>query len=301
MGGHYTAIQKAFLSWLDTLGFAHGTMVSLESGAGLFFEWLKGRHIDHVSQINAQHLKDYSAYLQSRPNQRSDRSLSNSYLNDNYWFLDKFMEFLHQYGMPNAPVPPRFRVFIDNVDRLDKIEIFTQEEIRTLQRAIPKTSLDSVYEIRMAHHEHLKLIFALFYGCGLRRTEGCKLELRDIDFDRRTIFVRQGKNYKDRIIPMNDNIYHALQHFIYNYRNAQRPDHNRLVLYYSSTLARLLQGLHRVCDDPAIRSKHLTLHLLRHSIATHLLQNGMGIENISRFLGHSTLSTTQLYTHIANR
>lgn len=301
MSEHYGTIQNAFLAWADTLGYAPATIKGLEKGAGLFMEWLEERNIDHISKMNGQHLKDYMEYLQNRPNQKTNRGLSNSYLNDNYWVLDKFMEFLHQYGMPSAPIPPRFRIYMNDLDRINKIQVFTQEEIKTLQRAIPETYPNSVYEVREARHEHLKLMFALFYGCGLRRSEGCNLKLQDIDFDRRTIFVRQGKNYKDRIIPMSDNIYSALQHYIYNYRNTQRPEHDRLVLYHNSRLAKMLRDLHEICDDPTIRSKRLTLHILRHSIATHLLQNGMGIENISRFLGHSSLSTTQLYTHIANR
>jgi integrase/recombinase XerD len=62
-----------------------------------------------------------------------------------------------------------------------------------------------------------------------------------------------------------------------------------------------LKYLHSLCPDESIQSKRPTFHVLRHSIATHLLQNGMTIENIARFLGHNSLSSTQIYTHIINR
>jgi Site-specific recombinase XerD len=71
------------------------------------------------------------------------------------------------------------------------------------------------------------LIFALFYGCGLRRSEGHKLRIKDLDFDRKTVFVEQGKNYKDRIIPMSAGVYKELQDYVYNYRHKMKLNHNR--------------------------------------------------------------------------
>jgi integrase/recombinase XerD len=61
-----------------------------------------------------------------------------------------------------------------------------------------------------------------------------------------------------------------------------------------------LKDLQKICTDENMRKKRITTHILRHSIATHLLQNGMNIENIALFLGHSSLVSTQIYTHIVN-
>ena len=141
----------------------------------------------------------------------------------------------------------------------------------------------------------------LYYACGLRRTEGHNLKIKDVDFDKKTIFIRQGKNYKDRIIPMNNSVHKALEHYIYNFRNLKKVKHNRLFLYTTGTLNNNLQRLQQINNNEQIKSKKLTLHILRHSIATHLLQNGISIENIAKFLGHSTLDSTQIYTNIINR
>jgi len=202
---------------------------------------------------------------------------------------------------PSAPLPTNYRIATDKNQRINNIQPFTQEEIKTLQANINNTYPHFTFSQRERKHEQLKLIFALYYACGLRRTEGYKLTVNDINFDKRTIFVRQGKNYKDRIIPMNDSIYKALQHYIYNFRNLQKPKHKRLFLNTTGTLNKSLQDLQKICNSEEIQNKKLTLHILRHSIATHLLQNGMSIENISRFLGHSSLEATQIYTHIINR
>ena len=132
-------------------------------------------------------------------------------------------------------------------------------------------------------------------------SEGFKLTAKDLNFNRKTIFVKQGKNYKDRIIPMSESIYNALQNYVYNFRNFIRCNHDRLFVQQQITLAKDLKHLHSHCQNECIKQKRLSFHVLRHSIATHLLQNGMPIENIAKFLGHNSLTSTQIYTHIVNR
>jgi len=144
----------------------------------------------------------------------------------------------------------------------------------------------------------MRLVFALFYGCGLRMSEGLKLTIDDIDFDRKTVFVRQGKNYKDRIVPMSEGVFKIVESYVYNFRNRYKLTHNRLFIHKKITLRRGLIETQKACDNPEIQEKRITLHVLRHSIATHLLQNGVNIENIAKFLGHTSLASTQIYTHL---
>jgi integrase/recombinase XerD len=96
---------------------------------------------------------------------------------------------------------------------------------------------------------------------------------------------------------MNEGVYKELQDYIYNYRNRQKK-HDRLFDYNKATFGNKLKYLQNFCTDENILKKRLSTHVLRHSIATHLLQNGMSIENIALFLGHSCLDTTQIYTHL---
>jgi integrase/recombinase XerD len=142
------------------------------------------------------------------------------------------------------------------------------------------------------------LILALYYGCGLRYTEGYNLQIKDVDFDKKTVFVRQGKNYKDRIVPMNDKVCDIIKDYVYNFRHKLKLTHNRLFTCAKSTIKDRLRDLQNACNDETIKAKRIHLHGLRHSIATHLLQNGMSIENIALFLGHSSLDATQIYTHL---
>ncbi len=301
MNQNFTVIQKEYVNWLDTLGFSNGLIYDYKFRVKDFFEWLQTQGISQINQLQQKHLQNYFDYLQKRPNKRKGAGLSVSHLNHNFMAIDKLMEFLHQIGMNTAPTPTNYRLHVDKTQRIEQIQPFTQQEIKELRANICNVYPKLSYTKRETKQEQLKLIFALYYACGLRRTEGYNLTIKDIDFDKRTIFVRQGKNYKDRIVPMNESVYKALQHYIYNFRNLQKIKHKRLFLSTTGTLNKSLQHLQQTTQNEQIQSKKLTLHILRHSIATHLLQNGMSIENISRFLGHSTLDSTQIYTHIVNR
>lgn len=303
MNTSFRYISQQYTLWLDTLGYSNSMVYYSTLSINTFFEWLEQHNITTVDHIAPKHIQEYHHYLQTRPNARlkDNNTLSIGSLNQHFRAIDKLLEYLQQLGKHKLPLPTNQRIFQDKHHRVEKIQPFTQEEIKTLINLIPHTFAHLPQEHRYKNQQHLYLIFALYYGCGLRRKEGYNLQIQEVDFSNKTIFIHKGKNYKDRIIPMNDSIYEALQHYIYNYRNLHRPPHNRLSLYTAGTLNDLLQKLHKTANHPSIQSKKITLHILRHSIATHLLENGMSIESISRFLGHSSLISTQVYTHIVNR
>lgn len=295
---NYTTIQNEYATWLNTLGFAASVCYDYKHRARDFFEWVEHTQgVSHISSITPKHIEIYFAYLQTRPNKRRPGGISVAHLNHNFIAIDKLCECLHQMGMSSAPTPTNYRIKPDKEQRIKNIQPFTAAEIQILYNCIPDTYPGWDFISREQKHHQLKLIFALYYGCGLRRTEGLKLRIPDIDFDKKTIFIKQGKGYKDRIVPMNTGVCKAIEHYVYNFRNLQKAKHNRLFIQGENTLTRSLNHLQEICGDEAIKSKRIYLHLLRHSIATHLLQNGMAVESIALFLGHSSLESTQIYTH----
>lgn len=302
MNTHFKAIHEQYVFWLDTLGFAPETVCNYGYRVTDFFLWLESKDITHIVQVKQKHINDFFDCQQTRPNTKfKGRTLSASYLNDYFTATDKLCEFLHQMGAQTSLVPANRRIAIDKHQRIHRIEPFTVEEIKILQETINNLYPHLEHEHRQLKQEQLKLVFVLFYACGLRLGEGYNLTPKDIDFNKRTLFIRQAKGYKDRIVPMSDNVYKALQHYIYNFRNQIRCGHDRLFVQKKITLSVDLRYLHQQCDNEEIKRKRLHFHILRHSIATHLLQNGMSVENIARFLGHGCLESTQIYTHIINR
>jgi integrase/recombinase XerD len=299
MNNKYREINRNYTSWLDTLGFSLGVVLDYKDRVNEFLEWLETHSVNQINQITQKHINDYFSYLETRPNKRrAGQLLSVSHLNHNFIAVDKLLEFLYAQGVHSTPTPTGYRLKIDKDERIRKIETLSTEEIKSLIEAIPNTYKNLCFEQRETNHYQLKLIFALNYACGLRLSEGVKVQIKDIDFDRKTVFVEKGKNYKDRFIPMSTGVYTALQDYIYNFRNKQKLTHNRLFLKNKNHLNIMLKHLQNECENEQIKQKRLSMHVLRHSIATHLLQNGMSIENISLFLGHSSLESTQIYTHL---
>jgi integrase/recombinase XerD len=152
-----------------------------------------------------------------------------------------------------------------------------------------------------------RAMLAIFYGCGARRNEGVNIDVGDINFDRALLHVRKGKNYKERFVPISKAPLKYLQDYIYDQRPELLHGSKTEALFLSMHCKRMdgqtmllrLKYLQHQTGNADLIEKEIGLHTLRHSIATHLLQAGMQLESIARFLGHSTLESTQIYTHLA--
>jgi site-specific recombinase XerD len=142
-----------------------------------------------------------------------------------------------------------------------------------------------------------RIILALAYSAGLRSQELIKLKISDIDFERKTIHIRQSKYKKDRIVPLSVYIakglkkYLSVEHPHICLFNGKEPDGK-----YSP------KGLSWVMRETLKKTsiqKKVNLHSLRHSYATHLLEDGVNIVTIKELLGHATIQTTMIYLHVA--
>ncbi len=140
-------------------------------------------------------------------------------------------------------------------------------------------------------------ILSLLYGTGVRVSELTHIKMRDIDFDRSVLRVFQGKGKKDRftLLPK------SLREVLLKQRNLKKPGD---YLFTNGRGGRLteatIQKIARLAAKRAGIQKNVTPHTLRHSFATHLLENGTDIRYIQELLGHAKLQTTQIYTHVAN-
>jgi site-specific recombinase XerD len=184
------------------------------------------------------------------------------------------------------------------------VKLSIEKELKTERTILTKVEVNQLYESceNTIFGMRDKVVLAIYYGCGLRSREGRNLELGDIDFSDGLLHVRKGKNYKERYVPMSNGVSKELQNWIANGHPIFSAETNLLI---PNTRGKITDGsslnkrLKLLCITAEI-DKHITLHCLRHSIATHLLQSGMELENISRFLGHQGMEATKIYTRIVN-
>lgn len=143
-----------------------------------------------------------------------------------------------------------------------------------------------------------KAIFTLLYSAGLRIGELLNLKIHDIDSDRMQIRIDQGKGQKDRYSILSEKVLNLLRDYVKEYHPKEYLFEGQSGGKYSSSSVQALMRKHKkLCKI----NKKATPHTLRHSFATHLLDNGTDTRFIQELLGHKNISTTQIYTHVSSR
>ena len=283
-------IQNDFEKWLNTIGYAESTVYASTNYVRDFFVWLDKTPIKELGQINNQVIKTYYEYLQQRANKKQSGSLSNNYIISNINALKRFCKYLQVTGKASIEIDLPLQAITTETKT-----ILTKTEVKALYKACDNDTLG----IRD------RAILSIYYGCGLRRSEGIALNVSDILLREKRIYVRKGKNYRERYVPMTEAVKEDLENYIYvarekilSFKNI-KPE----ALFLSMRVRRmhgnsLILRLQHLVNKARIE-KGIGLHTLRHSIATHLLQSGMTLEEVSQFLGHASLESTQIYTHLA--
>lgn len=148
-------------------------------------------------------------------------------------------------------------------------------------------------------------ILGCLYGCGLRVSELCSMQIKDIDFQNRTIQIH-GKGSKDRVVVMYDELAESLKHYISTFRlellYLSGDETNRYVFLNKNGTPLTRVGVRKILDklvSDCHETFHISPHMLRHSFATALLNHGADMRSVQELLGHESLSTTQIYTHVS--
>ena len=300
----YRYLENSFKDWLDVQGYAPSTVYNLPNHIRELLHYLEQQGCSQIKDLRTTHIKSYYKHLQERSNQRRGGGLSNGHLNKHIQALRKFTEYLRKVG--RLDIPP---VQLGNEAASHRIIYLTEEEVTQLFKVTYQPIEDRKY-ISLAIHEAIqcrdRAMLAVFYGCGLRRTEGVSLDVGDIDFDRSVLHVRKGKNNGERLVPISKANRKHLTEYVFDHRHSllnQRKSEALFVSYrgkrmQGQSLFIRLKKLQYDTGDIDLIEKEVGLHTLRHSIATHFLSAGMPLENISQFLGHTSLESTQIYTHI---
>lgn len=229
--------------------------------------------------------KDIQNYIQKISKSENASSVSRciSTLKSFYRFLE-----LNKYTSLNPLTT------ITNPKTVKKLpKILSEEEIEKLLDINLKTDFDY----------RNKAMLELMYSSGLRVSELINLNVNDIDLSNASVRIF-GKGSKERIIPLNDYAIDALNNYILNHRRSlfKHGESNYLFLNnHGNKMTRqgFFKILEKIAQEKGIKSE-LSPHTLRHSFATHLLKHGADLRSIQELLGHSDISTTQIYTHITS-
>ncbi len=171
-----------------------------------------------------------------------------------------------------------------------------------IPKSLPKTiSIDEALTLLNAPKSlRDRAVLYLLYGTGMRVSELSDLNIENLDLKNRLIRIVEGKGNKDRLIPLPDLIIPIIEEYLH----ARRDDNNSSALILNRSGQRLTsRSIQRLVkkykEQTNLQEKKVTPHTLRHAFATHLLANSVDIRVIQELLGHASLSTTQLYTHVS--
>jgi len=283
-----------YFTWMMATRYSPETIKTYGGDIEWFLRYLEGQGIERIADVTAETVADYSLRLRQQRNTiHEDRLISLSSVMHRLFSLKQFFGWL--MGQMIILVNPTEDMELPRLPARMPQTILTQKEA---QRLMDAPELKSPIGYRD------KALLEVVYSTGIRVSELFKLKVADFDVKNRTLFVHEGKGAKDRILPLPMIAAGYLKEYIGRVRPkfVKMLTHDDGILFLTYTGHSLdLGNMHDIfkrTTKAAGIDKHVSSMVLRHSIASHLLENGMDIRYIQEFLGHEKLSTTQVYSKV---
>jgi integrase/recombinase XerD len=286
---HYQQTQHVYKHFINDLSVknyqtGHGQMYGACVREFLYVvEEQLGHQLEHIS---GEFVRNYCDYLETRPTKFGSAMRMNTY-NHHMFALRLFFRFCEEHAIiPLSFTLPSY-----------------QRGFKETREALTVPEIEALFAACINLKE--KAVLALLYGCGLRRTEAIRLQMNDFMTSRSFILVEKGKNSKRREVPLQTDIKKILSDYVF-YERAEIVEQTRAITpnLLINTKGRAMSGdyIYDCVKQIAKRTnlgetftRRVNLHILRHSIATHLSENGAPIDFIKDFLGHTSIDTTQIY------
>lgn len=290
----FAARAEQFFEWMRFTNYSERTVENRQVYLKFFFDWCEERGVMRPSEVTKPILERYQRYLYHYLNPRTDQPLS---------FRSQFTRLV--------PI----RAFFKWLARHNHILYNPAGEIDMprLERRLPRYVLNESEAERVINQPDMRTpigvrdraILETFYSTGMRRMELVKLCVYNIDTERGTVMIRQGKGKKDRMIPIGERALLWIQKYLYEVRPQLLPNRSDATVFLTAAgdpfdPGRLTQ-LVRTYVNAANVGKKGACHLFRHTMATLMLEHGADIRFIQEMLGHVELSTTQIYTQVSIR
>jgi len=214
--------------------------------------------------------------------------------------IEHFMQQLQQKHAISAPYQKQILASIGKFyqlfyqRKLDLAALYPKRLAKPLPKYLTPTEVKRLLE-QCTNQKHLSIL-QLLYGCGLRVSEVVALKIEDIDSDAMRILIRDPKGKEDRVVPLPRKLLKNLRLYYTAYRPKKFLFEGQTGGVYS---VKSIQNFIKKYASNAQLTKRVFPHMLRHSYATHQLENGVNIRYVQTLLGHKSIKTTELYTHVA--
>lgn len=265
----------------------------IQKGLAEFKLWMQHkRYSESTIKTYLDGAKSFIKFIHPKPMQEADNSDMVRYVNE--YIIKNNLSFAYQNQVVNA-CKLFFKEVIKGKLNVDKLARPRREY------KLPNVLSKSEIALILNAHKNVKhrTMLSLIYACGLRRSELLNLKPADVDSKRGLLIIRQGKGRKDRVAPISEKIIAMLREYYKMYR----PD---VWLFEGQTKGeqyseKSLQSVLKQSLEKTGIKKPVSLHWLRHSYATHLLEAGTDLRYIQELLGHKSSKTTEIYTHVSTK
>ncbi|NOQ26250.1 MAG: tyrosine-type recombinase/integrase [Bacteroidales bacterium] len=291
----YNKLAKELKNHFEILGHSKYGAINKYKFIMEFFHQLEQKGINDIKAVNSKEIAQHYKYLQQRTGKAG--KLSEKSIYTHMTAVQQLFSYLLRKGTIKTDPGSALKFPYPN-NKSERI-ILTQNEIQEL------------YKVSENHQQ--RAILSLAYGCGLRSFELEAINIEDIKLRQGILIVPRGKGNKRRVVPISSRVIQDLENYYFkereqlskgrNYEETQQAFmlHSRGGRMMKYTYNKYLKRIIERTGNQAIKSKNITIHNLRHSIATHLLEQGVKVEQVREFLGHSQLETTEIYTRVGQK
>jgi len=282
---------EEYLLWMRVHNYADTTIVCRRRYLDYFTSFCQQHTVDRAAAVTFELVQRYQQLLFEH-RKRDGQPLTTATQAQRLVPICEFFSWLRRSG--RLPMNPASDILMPRPDRRLPESTLSAAEM-SLLLAQPNVARPLGLRDRA--------ILEVFYSCGLRRQELIDLTVRDVDFDRGTVFVRCGKGAKDRYVPIGERALFWLRLYLDLARPRFHSEPSSELLFLSSVGTPicpdwLSRKVRRYLKTAEI-DKRGSCHLLRHSVATLMLEGGADIRYVAEMLGHTRLETTQRYTHVS--
>lgn len=299
--GGFRAYLIEFIDWQRAMHYSEHTVKNRRIDIGYFIDWCEARSLHTPQDVTRAILERYRQYVFAYRRKTDGLPLSFQCQGKRLIAVRVFFKWLTRAH--HLLFNPASEMDLPRQEQRLPRHVLTVAEVAQILNA-PDTTQASGFGIRD------RAMLETLYSTGMRRAELVNLDMTDLDTERGTVLIRQGKGRRDRMVPIGERALAWIARYVQEVRPRYLDEENEPTLFLAKHYERLsgkqLSGIVKKAIDRANLERvqingplNSSCHLFRHACATHMLENGADIRYIQALLGHADLTTTEVYTRVA--